>query len=63
MVFAYPKAHGALKSILDPNSFEIIGSFTQNEVRVTGLDGTAQAYYVYVNGASTVSGFTVNFKY
>lgn len=63
MVFAYPKAYGVLKSILDPNSFEIIGSFTQNEVSVTGLDGTAQDYYVYVNGASTVSGFTVNFKY
>lgn len=63
MVFAYPKAHGALKSVLDPNNFEILGSFTQHEVSVTGLDGTAQTYYAYVNGASTVSGFTVNFKY
>lgn len=63
MVFAYPKSYGALSSILDPNSFEIIGSFTQHEVSVTGLDGTAQTYYAYVNGASTVSAFTVNFKY
>lgn len=63
MVFAYPKSYGVLKSILDPNSFEIIGSFTQHEVSVTGLDGTAQTYYAYVNGASTVSAFTVNFKY
>lgn len=63
MVFAYPKGHGALKSILDPNNFEILGSFTRYEVSVTGLDGTAQSYYVYVNGASTVSGFVVNFKY
>ena len=63
MVFAYPKTYGALSSILDPNSFEIIGSFTQHEVSVTGLDGTAQTYYAYVNGASTVSAFTVNFKY
>ena len=63
MVFAYPKVHGVLKSILDPNNFEILGSFTQHEVSVTGLDGTAQTYYAYVNGASTVSGFTVNFKY
>lgn len=62
-VFAYPKAHGVLKSVLDPNNFEILGSFTRHEVSVTGLDGSAQAYYVYVNGASTVSGFTVNFKY
>lgn len=63
MVFAYPKSHGALKSVLDPNNFEILGSFTRYEVSVTGLDGTAQTYYVYVNGASTVSSFTVNFKY
>lgn len=63
MVFAYPKAHGVLKSILDPNNFETIGNYTCNEVSVTGLDGTAQAYYVYVSGATTVSGFAVNFKY
>lgn len=63
MVFAYPKAHGALKSILDPNNFETIGNYTRSEVSVTGLDGTAQDYYVYVSGATTVSGFTVNFKY
>ena len=63
MVFAYPKAHGVLKSILDPNNFETIGNYTRSEVSVTGLDGTAQAYYVYVSGATTVSGFTVNFKY
>ena len=63
MVFAYPKAHGVLKSILDPNNFEILSSFTRYEVSVTGLDGTSQNYYAYVNGASTVSGFTVNFKY
>ena len=63
MVFAYPKAHGVLKSILDPNNFETIGNYTRSEVSITGLDGTAQAYYVYVSGATTVSGFTVNFKY
>ena len=62
MVFAYPKAHGALKSILDPNNFETIGNYTRSEVSITGLDGTAQAYYVYVSGATTVSGFAVNFK-
>ena len=63
MVIAYPKAHGVLNSILDPNNFETIGNYTRSEVSVTGLDGTAQAYYVYVSGATTVSGFTVNFKY
>ena len=63
MVFAYPKSYGALKSILDPNNFETLGNYTRTEVSVTGLDGTAQAYYVYVSGATTVSGFTVSFKY
>ena len=63
MVFAYPKAHGELKSILDPNNFEILGSFTKHELNIVGLDGSSQAYYVYVNGASTVTGFNVNFKY
>ena len=63
MVFAYPKAHGVLSSILDPNNFETIGNYTRSIVSVTGLDGTAQDYYVYVSGATTVSGFAVNFKY
>lgn len=63
MVFAYPKAHGALKSILDPNNFETLGNYTRSEVSITGLDGTAQTYYVYTSGATTVSGFVVNFKY
>lgn len=63
MVIAYPKAHGALKSILDPNNFETIGDYTRSEISVTGLDGTAQDYYVYVSGAATVSGFKVQYKY
>ena len=62
-VIAYPKAHGVLKSALDPNAFENIGAFTRHEVSVTGLDGKAQAYYVYVSGAFTGSGFKYTFKY
>jgi len=63
MVIAYPKAHGVLKSILDPNNFETIGDYTRSEVSVTGLDGTTQTYYVYASGAATVSGFKVQYKY
>jgi hypothetical protein len=63
MVFAYPKAHGLLTKIIDPNNFDITGSFAKHEVSITGLDGTAQAYYVYVNGASTVTNFQVDFNY
>lgn len=63
MVFAYPKAHGKLKQIIDPNNFDITGTFGVQEVSVTGRDGSAQTYYVYVNSASTVSNFTVKFNY
>lgn len=63
MVFAYPKAHGVLTKIIDPNNFDITGSFTKHEVNITGLDNSTQPYYVYVNGASTVSGFQVDFNY
>ena len=63
MVIAYPKAHGVLKSILDPNNFETISDYTRSEVSITGLDGTAQTYYVYASGAATVNGFKVQYKY
>ena len=63
MVIAYPKAHGALASILDPNNFETIGDYTRSEVSITGLDGTTQTYYVYASGAATVNGFKVQYKY
>lgn len=62
-VIAYPKSHGVLKSALDPNAFENIAAFTRHEVNVTGLDGKAVAYYVYVSGAFTGSGFKYTFKY
>lgn len=63
MVFAYPKSHGTLKSIIDPNNFDVTATFGVQEVSITGLDGTAQTYYVYVNSASTVSNFTMKFNY
>lgn len=63
MVFAYPKSYGKLKSIIDPNNFDVTGTFGVQEVSITGLDGTAQTYYVYVNSASTVSKFTMKFNY
>ena len=63
MVFAYPKAYGNLKSVIDPNNFDVTGTFTKQEVSITGLDGSAQTYYVYVNGASTVNNFNMKFNY
>lgn len=63
MVIAYPKAYGALKSILDPNGFEQMASFTMQELNIVCADSTTQAYYVYYNGSSTNTNFNMTFKY
>lgn len=58
MLYAYPKSYGALTKILDANSFDVTGTFTQSEVTVDGV-----AYYAYVNAASTVSNFKMTFNH
>lgn len=64
VVVAYPKSYGDLKSILDASGFESLTGFTKTEVNVTGLDGTAVAYYVYtLNAGATVTNFNYQFKY
>ena len=63
MIIAYPKSYGAIRRILDANSFDATDTFTRTEIKITGLDGTSQSYYVYANNASTVSGFTMTFSY
>ena len=64
MVFATPTGNGVIKTITDPNGFNVTDTFTQSTLSVTGLDGTAQSYYVYTsNGASTVSNFTMKFAH
>ena len=63
MIIAYPKSYGSIKKILDPNSFDVTDTFTRTEIKIKGLDGSSQSYYVYVNNASTVSEFTMTFSY
>ena len=63
MIFAYPKSYGKLKSVIDPNNFDVTATFGCQEVNITGLDGKAQTYYVYVNSASTVTNFNMKFNY
>lgn len=63
MVFATPVANGVIKTITDPNGFNVTDTFTQSTVSITGLDGTAQNYYVYVSGATTVSAFKETFAH
>ena len=61
--FAYPASYGDLKSIKDPNNFEVLDTFAKSTVQITGLDGTPQTYNVYVNEAATASGFAFTFAY
>lgn len=63
MVFAVPKTNGVIKTITDQNGFTVTDTFTQSEISITGLDGTAQDYYVYVSGATTVSAFKMTFAH
>ena len=63
MLIAYPKSYGALKKILDQNSFDVTNTFIRSEINVIGLDKTSQTYYVYVNNASTVTDFKITFQY
>ena len=62
-VFAYPASYGNLSKILDANSFDVTSTFVKSQVSVTGLDGTAQTYNVYMNGASTISAFKFTFNF
>lgn len=61
-VIAYPKAYGNLTSVLDRNGFDNLASFSLTEVQVTGTDGTAQAYNVYVKTPATATGFAMTFN-
>jgi len=60
-VVAYPKAYGTLKKAIDPNGFDNIDAMVRTEVSITGLDGTAQVYYVYTS--SGVSSITEAYTY
>lgn len=63
VVFAYPKTYGIIKQILDPNNFDVTGTFSRSEILVTGLDSNPQPYYVYVNSAFSASNFIFRFNY
>lgn len=62
MVIAYPASYGNIRTIIDPNGFDITGSFTKSQVAVTANDSTSQTYNVYVSSASTNSNFAVKFN-
>ena len=49
-------------SMIDKNGFNISSSFKMQRMSITGLDGKAVNYFVFVNDASTVSNFDITFK-
>ena len=63
MIFAYPTSYGLISKILDANSFDVTSTFSHSTLNIIGLDNTSQSYYVYINGASTVSNFNMKFNY
>ena len=62
-VIAYPAAYGDLKKAVDANGFDNIASYTKSVVAVTGTDGTAQDYNVYVKAPGTAAGFKLTYSY
>jgi hypothetical protein len=62
--FAYPSSYGNLTSILDPNGFEMLSSFTKTTSNFTMLDGLSIGYNIYtLNTPTTQSAFTVTYKF
>lgn len=62
-VIAYPASYGNLKSMIDPNNFDITGTFIKNEVVVVGLDEKEVNYFVYTNSPSTLDNFAISFNF
>lgn len=63
MVFAYPASYGNLTKIFDANNFDVTDTFTKSTVDIVAADGSTVPYNVYVNAASTVSGFNMDFRF
>lgn len=61
-VVAFPAGYKDLKSILDPNNFECIDSFTKSQVTVVANDGTSQNYDVYAC-STNVDSFVYKFTH
>lgn len=52
-----------LKSVIDPNNFNITESFTKINLNITCLDGTVRPYTVYYSDFTSQTNFTVKFNF
>lgn len=62
MCIAVP-SNWSLKSIIDPNNFNITESFIKTNVNITCLDGVVRPYTVYYSDYTSQSNFTVKFNF
>lgn len=51
-----------IRTIIDPNNFDITGSFVLKNIPITCLDNTSVSYKTYISEPTTQSNFTVKFK-
>lgn len=63
MCFAYPKSYGALSSVLDAANMAYLSTFIKHTVSITGLDGTAVDYYVYLSADASSTTITLKFAH
>lgn len=63
IMFAYPKSYGQLSSIYDANNFNIINTFSVQELNITAADSASVPYYIYINEPSTVSDYNIRFTF
>lgn len=50
-----------LSKITDPNGFDVTATYAKSTLSVTGLDGTAQTYNIYLSEPTTQTGYKVTF--
>lgn len=62
MCIAIP-SNWSLKTIIDPNSFDITQSFTETTANIYCLDGMTRTYTIYYSGLTSQSNFTVKFNF
>lgn len=62
MVIAVP-SNWTLKSAIDPNKFDMTGSFGLVRANVQCLDGSTESYKVYMSAPTNQSGFNITFNF
>ena len=63
MMFVYPKEYGKLSTIHDANNFNVIDTFSVQELNIIASDSNSVPYYVYINELSTVSDYNMKFTF